>query len=153
MSIDEAQQKLHCRHCGRPRIITRVSKPKTDQVALYMNCPVHRSEVVWRMPLAQYEPINHMIREHVLLCRKCGSPVDIVGQNAQRLTTTLHIHCPTHGRGKRQVNNSLLDPILQAVPNGQQPAEAVDAKFCPSCGAEVPAPEARFCHRCGASLE
>ena len=153
MSLDEAQQKLHCRKCGRPRIISRISKPKPDQVVLYMSCPVHRSEVVWRMPLDQYEPISHLAREHVLLCKKCGNPVDIVGQQAERLTTKLHIHCPTHGRGERKVNNSLLDPILQAIPNGQQPTGAVSAKFCASCGAEVPAPEARFCHRCGASIE
>ncbi|MFX0167799.1 MAG: zinc-ribbon domain-containing protein [Candidatus Hodarchaeota archaeon] len=153
MSLQEAQQKLSCRHCGRPRIITRVSKPKPNQVALYMLCPVHRSEVVWRLPLDQYEPVSHLIREHVLLCRKCGSPVDIVGQRTLKLTTKIQIHCPTHGGGERSVNNSLLDPVLKAIPNGQQPAGTYASKYCSSCGVEVPAPEARFCHRCGASLD
>jgi hypothetical protein len=156
MFRDEVQQKLHCRRCGRPRIVTRISKPRSDQVKLYMSCPVHQSEVVYTMPLSHYEETSDLVREHVLLCRKCGHPVDIVGQHAEKLITKLNIQCPEHGRGERRVNNSLLDPILAAVPSkasaiSGQPSTI--AKFCPSCGAPVQTAEARFCHVCGSSLE
>ncbi|MFX1577169.1 MAG: zinc-ribbon domain-containing protein [Promethearchaeota archaeon] len=158
MSRDEVQQKLHCRRCGRPRIVTRVSKPKSDKVKLYMSCPVHRSEVVYTMPLSRFEETSDLVREHVLLCKKCGQPVDIVGQKAGKLSTQLSIQCPEHGSGERKVNNSLLDPILAGVPVKPAPGvaaatPATTAKFCPSCGSPVPAAEARFCHHCGASLE
>jgi len=156
MSRDEIQQKLHCRRCGRPRIVNRVSKPKSDQVKLYMSCPVHSSEVVYTMPLSRYEQTSDLVREHVLLCRKCGQPVDIVGQRKENLMTKLSIQCPEHGGGERKINNSLLDPILSAVPVkavGSSPEPIRTAKFCPSCGAPVPTAEARFCHVCGASLE
>jgi hypothetical protein len=158
MSRDEVQQKLHCRTCGRPRIVSRVSKPKADQVKLYMQCPVHTSQVVYKMPVSWYEETADLIREHVLLCKRCGQPVDIAGQRGGKLTTTLSIQCPEHGSGSRTVNNSLLDPILAAVPArpASQPAAAQPAtssKFCASCGSPVPAPEARFCHNCGASLD
>jgi hypothetical protein len=156
MSVDEVQQKMSCRRCGRPRIITRVSKPDGNTVKLYMKCPVHTSEVVYRMPISNYEPVSGIIREHVLLCKKCGQPVDITGQKQSSLTTKLRIHCPEHGDGERTVNNSLLDPILSAVPTKAAPEAAAPAstsKFCSSCGSPVPAPEARFCHNCGASLE
>lgn len=158
LSLDEVQQKLHCRRCGRPRIVTRVSKPQKDLVKLYMMCPDHRSEVVYKLPVSQYGQASHLIREHVLLCRKCGQPVDITGQQAGTLVTKLMVACPVHGSGERKVNSSLLDPILSAVPSkadeqftGAVPA--ANSKFCASCGSPVPAPEARFCHNCGASLE
>ncbi len=158
MSQDEVQQKLHCRRCGRPRIINRVSKPKEGTVKLYMTCPDHRSEVVYTMPVSRYEETSDLIREHVLLCKKCGQPVDIAGQRAGNRTTTLNINCPEHGSGDRKVNNSLLDPILAAVPTQQASkatpaAAATTTKFCASCGSPVPSAEARFCHHCGASLE
>ena len=158
MSRDEVQQKLHCRRCGRPRIVSRVSKPNPNQVKLYMSCPVHTNQVVYKMPVSQYDDIADLIREHVLLCKKCGQPVDVVGQRAGKLTTALSIQCPEHGSGSRKVNNSLLDPILAAVPakptSQQAVAEPVtSSKFCASCGLPVPAPEARFCHNCGASLD
>ena len=156
MSLEEVQQKMSCRRCDRPRIITRVSKPDPNTVKLYMRCPVHTSEVVYRMPLSQYEPVSGIIREHVLLCRKCGQPVDITGQRAGKLSTKVRIQCPEHGEGERTVNNSLLDPILAAVPAKAVPEAAVPAdssKFCSSCGSPVPAPEARFCHNCGASID
>ncbi len=157
MSQDEVQQKLHCRRCGRPRIINRVSKPKADQIKLYMTCPVHRSEVVYTMPLSRYEETSDLVREHVLLCKKCGQPVDIVGQKAGKLSTTVSIQCPEHGSGERLVNNSLLDPILAAVPvkatGKDTEAAPTAAKFCASCGSQVPTTEAVFCHNCGASLE
>lgn len=156
MSLDEVQQKMSCRRCSRPRIITRVSKPKADTVKLYMRCPVHTSEVIYRMPLSLYDEASGIIREHVLLCRKCGQPVDITGQRAGKLSTKVRILCPEHGDGERLVNNSLLDPILAAVPARAAPEAAVPAgssKFCSSCGSPVPAPEARFCHNCGASID
>lgn len=156
MSLDEVQQKMKCRRCDRPRIITRVSKPKADTVKLYMRCPVHTSEVVYRMPFSQYEPASGIIREHVLLCRKCGQPVDITGQRAGKLSTKVRILCPEHGDGERTVNNSLLDSILDGVPTKAAPEAAAPAgssKFCSSCGQPVPAPEARFCHNCGASID
>ncbi|MHA2314747.1 MAG: zinc-ribbon domain-containing protein [Candidatus Hermodarchaeia archaeon] len=156
MSLEEVQQKMKCRRCDRPRIITRVSKPKADTVKLYMRCPVHTSEVVYRMPFSQYEPASGIIREHVLLCRKCGQPVDITGQRAGKLSTKVRIHCPEHGIGERTVNNSLLDSILAGVPTKAAPEAAAPAgssKFCSSCGQPVPAPEARFCHNCGASID
>ncbi len=158
MSQDEVQQKLHCRRCGRPRIVNRVSKPKADQVKLHMSCPVHRSEVIYKMPLSRFEETSDLVREHVFLCKKCGQPVDVVGQRAGSNTTTVTIQCPEHRNGKRKVNNSLLDPILGAVPTIQAseavtPASATTSKFCASCGSPVPTAEARFCHHCGASLD
>jgi predicted amidophosphoribosyltransferase len=121
-----------------------------------MNCPDHTSEVVYRMPLSNYDAASGIIREHVLLCKKCGQPVDITGQRGGKLSTKLQIRCPEHGDGERTVNNSLLDPILAAVPVKATPEAAVPAgttKFCSSCGSPVPAPEALFCHNCGASIE
>lgn len=158
MSQDEVQQKLHCRRCGRPRIINRVSKPKGDTVKLYMTCPEHRSEVIYKLPVSSFEETSNWIREHVLLCKKCGQPVDIVGQRAGKLSTAVNINCSEHGSGERLVNNSLLDHILTGVPTTQAakatpPEPATTAKFCASCGSPVPSGEARFCHHCGASLE
>lgn len=158
MSLDEVQQKLHCRKCGRPRIVTRASKPKENLVKLYMMCPDHRSKVAYKLPVSLYNETSNSIREHVLLCRKCGQPVDITGQRAGKSLTKLEVTCPVHGKGERIVNNSLLDPILSAVPTKEVEqitgaVPATDAKFCPSCGTPVPAPEAQFCHHCGASLE
>ncbi|MFX1566136.1 MAG: zinc-ribbon domain-containing protein [Promethearchaeota archaeon] len=158
MSRDEIQQKLHCRRCGRPRTVNRVSKPSSNKVKLYMSCPVHTSQVTYSMALSQYDEVSDLVREHVLLCKKCGQPVDIVGQRAGNLTTKLNIQCPEHGSGERQVNNSLLDPILSAVSasatsRATPTAPTTMAKFCPSCGSPVPTAEARFCHHCGASLE
>ena len=152
MSVDEVQQKLKCRRCDRPRIIHRVSKPTANKIKLYMSCPVHTATVEYSLPLQSYEEVSRLIREHVLLCRKCGQPVDVVGQKAGKLTTKLNIQCPEHGKGERTVNNSLLDPILSAVPTPKA-ATTPTGKFCSSCGSPVPAPEARFCHNCGASLE
>jgi hypothetical protein len=158
MSRDEVQQKLHCRRCGRPRIVSRVSKPKPDQVKLYMSCPVHTSQVVYNMPVSAYEETADLIREHVLLCKRCGQPVDIAGQRGGKRTTALSIQCPEHGSGERKVNNSLLDPVLAAVParpasKAATPVPPASAKFCASCGSPVPAAEASFCHHCGASLD
>ncbi|MFX1319143.1 MAG: hypothetical protein ACFE9D_01665 [Promethearchaeota archaeon] len=158
MSRDEIQQKLHCRRCGRPRIVNRVSKPNPNTIKLYMICPVHTAEVVYSMPENRYEEASDLIREHVLLCKKCGQPVDIVGQRAGSLSTNLSIQCPEHGSGERMINNSLLDPILAAVPAKPAPYEVkatagATTKFCASCGSPVPTAEARFCHHCGASLE
>ncbi len=158
MSLDEVQQKLHCRRCGRPRTVMRISKPQADRVKLYMSCPVHSSEVVYQMPLSLYNEASGYVREHVLLCRKCGQPVEIIGQKSGKLTTTLNIQCPEHGQGDRTVNNSLLDPILGAAPSrvavqATGVAPSPSTKFCASCGSPVPTPEARFCHHCGASLD
>jgi hypothetical protein len=135
-----------------------VSKPNPNQVKLYMTCPVHTAQVVYTMPLSSYEEISDLVREHVLLCKKCGQPVEIIGQRAGNLTTSINIQCPEHGSGERKVNNSLLDPILAAIPAKPAAEKAAatpgaTAIFCPSCGSPVPSAEARFCHHCGASLE
>ena len=158
MSKDELQQKLHCRRCGRPRTVNRVSKPNPNNVKLYMTCPVHTAEVVYSMPVSRYEETIDLIREHVLICKKCGQPVEIVGQRAGNLSTTVRIQCSELGTGERTINNSLLDPILAAVPTKLAPHEVkatpgATAKFCASCGSPVPTAEARFCHHCGASLD
>lgn len=157
MSLDEVSEKLKCRYCGRPRIVTRVSMPKKTQVKVFMTCTKHPSEVVYRMPLDLYEKASGLMRDHIFLCRKCGEPVDLVGQKKEGRITTFQIQCPVHKLGDRKINNRLVDLTMSAasgVPSAALVATApgTSAKFCPSCGTPVAAPEAQFCHHCGASL-
>jgi len=163
MSMYEVPQKLTCSSCGAPRIVTGISKPERDKVVLYMTCPNHRSEVVYRMSIPLFEQAAGLIRDHVVLCRKCGQPAEILGPRISGRIAKLQIRCPVHGIGDRTVNTSLLDLLMgvppprplpgiqhQAPPIGPPPE---GRRFCTSCGAPVASPEAQFCHHCGASLQ
>lgn len=163
MSMLEVPQKLTCRRCGGPRIVTKISKPQRDRVVLYMTCPNHRSQVVYRMMLPLFEQAAGLIRDHVVLCRKCGQPVEVLGPRISGRLAKLQIRCPVHGIGDRMINTSLLDMLMGTPPPGPPPGVPHQApphgppheaeKFCSSCGTPVPAPEASFCHKCGASLQ
>ncbi len=163
MSINEVPQKLTCRSCGAPRVVTMVSKPEKDRVVLYMLCPRHQSEVVYNMTIPLFEQAAGIIRDHVFLCRKCGQPTEIIGQRIEDRLMTLQVRCPIHGLGDRNVNVSLFDILMGTPPPGPPPGAPqysppqetplAGRKFCTSCGAPVASPEAAFCHKCGSSLQ
>ncbi|MFX1563656.1 MAG: zinc ribbon domain-containing protein [Promethearchaeota archaeon] len=163
MSMFEVPQKLTCSRCGAPRIITKISKPQRDRVVLYMTCPNHKSQIVYRMTLPLFEQAAGLIREHVALCRKCGQPTEIIGPRISGRMAQLEIRCPVHGLGDRPINTSLLDMLMGAPPPAPPPGVPHHApppgpppegsRFCPSCGTPVASPEAQFCHKCGSSLQ
>ena len=110
------------------------------------------------MPFDLYEKVSGLMRDHIFLCRKCGEPVDLVGQVKGNRVTTFQIQCPVHGLGDRPVNTSLVGMTLDTskpvhtIAETPAVAAAGPVRFCPSCGIQVAAPEAAFCHNCGASL-
>jgi hypothetical protein len=160
MSVEEMKQKLTCRQCGGPRVVTRANKPSKTEARLTMECPIHEEEVVYTLPTSLFEQAPGLVREHLLLCRACGKPVQVVGSSVNGLLRTLEVRCPEHGLGERVVNETLYNQIMAATPGptpaaaapGPRPAIAGAANFCPSCGVKIAIPGAQFCSNCGASL-
>jgi hypothetical protein len=159
MSVEEMQQKLACKRCGGPRVVTRANKPSKTEAKLTMECPIHKEEVVYTLPTSLFEQAPGLVRDHVLLCRNCGKPVQVVGSSVDGLLRTLQVRCTEHGVGERVVNETLYNQMMAAAPGampgaapGARSAPAGAVSFCPSCGTKIAIPGAQFCHNCGASL-
>lgn len=164
MSAQDIPQKLTCKRCGGPRVVTYAGKPTSGRVKLSMTCPSHRSEVVYRMPETVFPQVAGLVKDHMLLCRRCGQPTEVVGSRQSGRLTYLQILCPVHGSGERRVNTSLYDTMMGApapvptvapapVATPTAAPAAVGTNYCPSCGTPVAGADAAFCHSCGASLE
>lgn len=165
MSVEEMQQKLTCKRCGGPRVVIRANKPSKTEVKLTMECPIHKEEVAYTLPTSLFEQAPGLAKDHVLLCRGCGKPVQLVGSKVDGLLRTLQVRCPEHGVGERVVNETLYNQMIAAAPSvmptapgtmptspGLRPAGVTSASFCPSCGTKIAVPGAQFCYNCGASL-
>jgi len=152
MSMDEIHAKLTCPRCGGPRVVTVVKDVKTEKVKLVMNCPRH-FEVSYIMPSALLPQAAPLIRQRILLCRRCGAPVEVQDTRHSGPWTILRIRCSRHGQGVRKISTTLYDTIMQApeyagpvTPAAIPPAAAVPEKASP-------APEAiNFCPQCGTRI-
>ena len=159
MSVEEMQQKLTCKRCGGPRVVTRANKPSKTEARLTMSCPIHKEEVVYTLPTNVFEQAPGLVRDHVLLCRNCAKPVQVVGSKVDGLIRTLQVRCAEHGAGERIVNETLYNQMMAVAPAAMPavaprpgPAGVGSASFCPSCGTKIAVPGAQFCYNCGASL-
>ncbi len=171
MSVQEVPEKLTCPKCGLPRIITRIKLADHKRVILIMTCAKHRSEAVYKMSPEVFEQVGGLINDHLLRCRRCGEPTEVVGQRDAGRITVFSVHCPTHGTGERKVNTSLVEklgkdappptpvaPVTPVTPVTPAPVDTdvetlAQYGYCPSCGTPVEVPGAGFCHKCGASLD
>jgi hypothetical protein len=168
MSAELVPEKLTCPKCGLPRIITRIKKPDAKRVILIMSCPKHRSEAVHKMTPEIFAQVGGLINDHLLRCRRCGEPTEVIGQRDAGRITVFSVRCPTHGTGERKVNTSLVEslgkdappptpvaPVAPVTPATTETAAETPAQYgyCPSCGTPVEVPGAGFCHKCGASLD
>jgi hypothetical protein len=140
-------------------VVTRANKPSKTEAKLTMECPIHKEEVVYTLPTSLFEQAPGLVREHVMLCRNCGKPVQLVGSAVDGLLRTVQVRCAEHGVGERTVNETLYNQMMAATPSAMpmatpeaRPAAAGTSSFCPSCGTRVAVPGAQFCHHCGASL-
>lgn len=144
--------------------MTYAGKPSSGRVKLSMTCPTHRAEVAYRMPEAIFPQVAGLVKDHVLLCRRCGQPTEVVSSRQSGRLTYLQIRCPVHGLGERRVNTSLYNimmgapapvPVAAPAPVAAPTAAPVAGRtnYCPSCGAAVAGADAAFCHSCGASLD
>ena len=147
--------------------MTRANKPSKTEARLTMMCPIHKEEVVYTLPTSVFEQAPGLVRDHVLLCRACGKPVQVVGSKVDGLLRTLQVRCAEHGAGERVVNETLYNQMMAGAPTampaappgampavapGARPAGVGSANFCPSCGTKIAVPGAQFCPNCGASL-
>ncbi len=132
-----------------------------------MHCPEHPKIVEKDVIPFNIEYSAQQFKEHLLLCGKCASQVEVTGTSAKGDFTILTVSCTDHGEGERNVFTPIyetlfgIQPATPATPT-PKPAAPTPKPATPTPKPAAPTPKPavttkptksypiRFCRYCGA---
>ncbi len=149
-------QLFKCPRCGMIGAIY-VVKVAGNRIIIKQRCPKHGGRS-FKVPLIEKDNFNHLIRDNISRCYKCGQDAIINFIKPSGPWTLIKCSCPTHGTMPVQkIWSSIYSEIsrtgiIEQQPPQSQPVESDEKMFCSSCGASIKSTE-KFCGNCGVKVD
>ncbi|MHA2280468.1 MAG: zinc-ribbon domain-containing protein [Promethearchaeota archaeon] len=156
MVDQDYSQLFSCPKCGMIGSIFFL-KVVGNKVIIKQRCPKHGGRS-FKVPLMEKENYNHLIRDRIFRCNKCGQEAIVNFLKLSGPWTLIKCSCPTHGTMPIQkIWSSMYTEIstkgvMEQQPPQAQPVETDEKMFCSSCGAAIKSTE-KFCGNCGVEIE